>query len=402
MKALLHSVPQGKMIVLDLFADVKPIWKMSSQFYGTPYIWCMLHNFGGNIEMYGIMDSISTGPIDARTSENSTMVGVGMCMEGIEQNPVIYELMSEMAFRSEEVQLMEWIKNYCYRRYGKEVHQLETAWDILYHTIYNCTDSIADHNKDFIVQFPDWDPANENPGGPFVVSNSGSARHILLESDSSPPQAHLWYPTQEVIRALHLFLEAGKDLAESITFRYDLVDLTRQVLSKLANDIFLKAVIAFQRKDLETLDLHSEKFIRLIEEVDQLLATDDNFLLGTWLESAKSLASNPRELGQYEWNARTQITMWFDTTHTNQSKLHDYANKFWSGLLEDYYLPRASTYFTHLQEALRENGTFRLDAWRREWISYSNKWQADTKLYPTKGEGDSLALAKKLYKKYLS
>lgn len=32
-------------------------------------------------------------------------VGVGMCMEGIEQNPVVYELMSEMAFRSEKVNL---------------------------------------------------------------------------------------------------------------------------------------------------------------------------------------------------------------------------------------------------------------------------------------------------------
>lgn len=32
-------------------------------------------------------------------------VGVGMCMEGIEQNPVVYELMSEMAFRNQKVQL---------------------------------------------------------------------------------------------------------------------------------------------------------------------------------------------------------------------------------------------------------------------------------------------------------
>ena len=32
-----------------------------------------------------------------------TQVGVGMCMEGIEQNPVVYELMSEMAFRNDKV-----------------------------------------------------------------------------------------------------------------------------------------------------------------------------------------------------------------------------------------------------------------------------------------------------------
>lgn len=34
----------------------------------------MLHNFAGNIEMYGILDSIATGPIEARVSKNSAMV----------------------------------------------------------------------------------------------------------------------------------------------------------------------------------------------------------------------------------------------------------------------------------------------------------------------------------------
>lgn len=35
---------------------------------------CLLHNFGGNLEMYGILDAISAGPVDARVSRNSTMV----------------------------------------------------------------------------------------------------------------------------------------------------------------------------------------------------------------------------------------------------------------------------------------------------------------------------------------
>jgi len=29
----------GKLVVLDLFAEVKPIWTTSEQFYGVPYIW---------------------------------------------------------------------------------------------------------------------------------------------------------------------------------------------------------------------------------------------------------------------------------------------------------------------------------------------------------------------------
>ncbi|KAK6928768.1 Alpha-N-acetylglucosaminidase, tim-barrel domain [Dillenia turbinata] len=227
--ALLHSVPFGKMIVLDLFADVRPIWKTSSQFYGTPYIWCLLHNFGGNIEMYGIMDAVASGPVDARTSKNSTMVGVGTCMEGIEQNPVIYELMSEMAFRSEKVQVLDWLKTYSLRRYGKVNHQIEAAWEILYKTIYNCTDGIADHNTDFIIKLPDWDPSVDSRGNSFIqnklqilLNANKSTRFSFQEINSNLPQAHIWYSNKEVINALKLFLNARDDFAGSLTYSYNL------------------------------------------------------------------------------------------------------------------------------------------------------------------------------------
>ena len=57
------------------------------------------------------------------------------------------------------------------------------------------------------------------------------------------------------------------------------MDLTRQVLSKLANQVFLDAVTAFKRKDLKALNLHSKKIIQLIKDIDILLTSDDNFYL---------------------------------------------------------------------------------------------------------------------------
>ncbi|OEL20904.1 Alpha-N-acetylglucosaminidase, partial [Dichanthelium oligosanthes] len=430
MKALLHSVPIGKMIVLDLFADVKPIWKMSSQFYGVPYIWCLLHNFGGNIEMYGILDSIATGPIDARTSYNSTMIGVGMCMEGIEQNPVVYELTSEMAFRNKKVEVKDWLKTYSYRRYGQANAEIEKAWRYLYHTIYNCTDRIADHNKDYIVEFPDISPSSfssqlSKRRGMSISSNH--RRFFLSEVSGSLPQPHLWYSTKEAIKALELFLNAGNDFSKSLTYRYDmhpsfmswdqfvpfqllptlflqydLVDLTRQCLSKLANEVYLDALRSYKKKDSNGLNFHTRKFLEIIVDTDTLLAADDNFLLGPWLESAKSLAMTENERKQYEWNARTQVTMWYDNTETEQSKLHDYANKFWSGLLKSYYLPRASKYFGYLTRSLQENRSFQLEEWRKDWISYSNEWQSGKELYAVRATGDALAISRSLYTKYFS
>ena len=57
----LQGVPKGQMIVLDLYAEVRPVWQRTESFYGQPFIWCMLHNFGGNIGFYGDFMSVVSG-----------------------------------------------------------------------------------------------------------------------------------------------------------------------------------------------------------------------------------------------------------------------------------------------------------------------------------------------------
>mmetsp|Transcript_61107 Transcript_61107/g.144304 ORF Transcript_61107/g.144304 Transcript_61107/m.144304 type:complete len:226 (-) Transcript_61107:1050-1727(-) len=52
-EALLSSVPDDSMIVLDLFAEVAPLWKRTGNFFGKMFLWCVLHNYGGNNGLYG-------------------------------------------------------------------------------------------------------------------------------------------------------------------------------------------------------------------------------------------------------------------------------------------------------------------------------------------------------------
>ena len=76
------------------------------------------------------------------------------------------------------------------------------------------------------------------------------------------------------------------------------------------------------------------------------------------------------------------------------------ANRMWSGLIRDYYLPRASIYVKYLNEALHKNTSFAFLNWRREWISLTNEWQAASNQYPTTAEGDAVSIAVTLYEKY--
>ena len=81
------------MIILDLSSDEFPVWSKTNSYYGKPFLWCMVHNYGGVRAIYGNLSTIANDPIEARNTPGNTMVGVGMTPEGIETNPVMYDLM---------------------------------------------------------------------------------------------------------------------------------------------------------------------------------------------------------------------------------------------------------------------------------------------------------------------
>lgn len=92
-KAFLSGVPNDKMIILDLNSEVSPIWSKTQSYFGKPFIWCLLHNYGGIRAIYGNLTRIGTGPVEALNTTGSTMTGVGITPEGIEHNPIVYDLM---------------------------------------------------------------------------------------------------------------------------------------------------------------------------------------------------------------------------------------------------------------------------------------------------------------------
>lgn len=104
---------------------------------------------------------------------------------------------------------------------------------------------------------------------------------------------------------------------------------------------------------------------------------------------------------QFEWNARTQITMWFDNTDDEASLLRDYGNKYWSGMLHGYYGPRAAIYFKFMIQSLERGEGFEMREWRKEWIKLTNEWQSGGGVFSTSSSGDALNISRWLYEKYL-
>ena len=93
---------------------------------------------------------------------------------------------------------------------------------------------------------------------------------------------------------------------------------------------------AHKNKDVITLMSVRTDFIDLLETLEGVLASNQHFLLGKWIEQAKSIpGASSEEAKLYEINAKNQITLWGP-----HGEIKDYAAKQWSGMVEDYYLPR--------------------------------------------------------------
>ncbi len=75
-RAILESVPSGKLLILDLDSTLNEQYTRTNSYYGLqPFIFNDLSNYGGAIGLYGRFDIINNRPHEARNMENSTMVG---------------------------------------------------------------------------------------------------------------------------------------------------------------------------------------------------------------------------------------------------------------------------------------------------------------------------------------
>uniref|UniRef100_A0A8B9PGP1 Alpha-N-acetylglucosaminidase n=1 Tax=Apteryx owenii TaxID=8824 RepID=A0A8B9PGP1_APTOW len=366
-RALLHGVPLGRMIVLDLFAESKPVYQWTESFYGQPFIWCMLHNFGGNHGLFGTVEAINHGPFAARRFPNSTMVGTGLAPEGIEQNDMVYELMNELGWRQEPLDLPSWVVRYAERRYGAPNAAAAKAWQLLLRSVYNCTGVCVNHNHSPLVRRPS------------------------LRMDTE-----VWYNKSDVYEAWRLLLSAGAELGSSPTFSYDLVDVTRQAAQQLVSDYYLSIRQAFQSHSLpDLLTAGGVLVYDLLPELDSLLSSHSLFLLGRWLESARAVATSNREAEQYELNARNQVTLWGP-----DGNILDYANKQLGGLVLDYYGVRWSLFVSALVESLNSGNPFHQDQFNQAVFQLERGFIYNKKRYPSVPVGDTLAISKKIFFKY--
>ena len=401
---MIANLKVGDLLVLDLFSESRQNFKdfctgentsgtgkkdfstsKKEGIYGKhQWLFCLLENFGGNVGLHGRMDQLlnnfylATGKKDTPKQENSSLLtlhsslkGWGFTMEGSENNPVMFELMSELPWRAEKITKEDWIREYCYARYGVHDATIEKAWTLLAQSIYNCPKGNIQqgtHESIFCAR-------------PSLNSYQVSTWSLMSN----------YYDPEDTRQAAILLTSVAEKYRGNNNFEYDLVDICRQALADQGRKQYLKTMADYKSFSRQEFKKDSDRFLKMILLQDKLLGTRPEFRVGRWIEEARSLGKTAEEKDLYEWNARVQITTWGNRNCADNGGLHDYGHKEWQGLLKDFYYLRWSTFMKSLASQLSLQDTPRID-----WYGLEESWTLQKNPYSSKAEGSPIDVAKEV------
>lgn len=379
---MIENLPAGDLIVLDLFAESRPqwgdpesTWYRKEGFGKHDWLYCMLLNYGGNVGLHGKMKHVIDEFYKAKTSSfGKTMKGVGMTMEGSENNPVMFELLCELPWRPARFDKDEWLKNYTVARYGKADKAVQDAWLLLSNTIYNC-------------------PAKNTQQGTHESVFCGRPDYDVYQV-SSWSEMEPYYKPEDIIRAAGIMLSAADRFKGNNNFEYDLIDIVRQAVAEKGRLVYPIMIDAYKAGEKELFAASSQRFLDLILLQDKLLAARPEFKVGTWIEKARNLGTTPEEKDLYEWNARVQVTTWGNRVAADEGGLRDYAHKEWNGLLRDFYYNRWKMWIDRQKAQLNGAPVKAID-----FYAIEEPWTKQTNPYSSQAEGDVIEVAKEVYAK---
>lgn len=383
---IVKAVSKEDLLILDLNGNK---CKQENAFWGYPAIAGNLHNFGGRINMHGDLPLLASNQYATAVEHSPNICGSGLFMESIEQNPVYYDLAFEMPLHRDSVNLEEWLAKYARRRYGAESESAKAAWICLLNTAY----SRGTNGTEF--------------------SSIIAARPALNVKKSGPNAGfHIPYNPTDLLQAETLLLEDADKLGNSRPYRFDLIDVQRQIMSNLGQAIHKKAAKAFLKRDKAAFKLHSERFLALLHDTDVLLRTRPEFNFDRWLASARRWGSTPEEQDLYEKDATALFTIW---GADKDPLIFDYGWKEWAGLIDGYYLKRWTLFYAMLQEHLDNNTRYvedglplthgresfrandfynRLGDWELQYVATPGKVRTPVT------EGNEVETARSMYRKY--
>lgn len=362
-QAFLTGVPKGKMSLLDYYCENVELWKTTDGFYGQPYIWCYLGNFGGNTTLMGNVKESGKRLDNALANGQRNMLGAGSTLEGLDVIQFPYEYLYNKLW-SHSVADSQWIDDLADRHYGGISPSVRKAWHILFNEIY--------------------------------VQVSASMQGVLANfrpslNNNYPERTVLEYPVERLEEVWRLLLDVPH--CDRNELQLDIIAVGRQVLGNRFAAVKMQFDSAYVNRDIPRLKAKACELEELLDDLDCLTSFNGRCSIGQWIDDARELGSTKELKDYYEKNARNLITTW-------GGDINDYASRTWGGLIGDYYARRWSLYINDILAAAEDNKEFDQNAFNEKVSKFEQTWIISTEPIRVPKRTDLLTFCRMLIKKY--
>lgn len=375
LEAMIKAVPENKMVLLDYFCEHTEIWRLTDGFFNAPYIWCYLGNFGGNTQLAAPLLNVSKLLPAAEADPNKrNLTGIGATLEGFGVNDFMYDWLFDYAWNTDAANTDQWIKDYADTRCGNKDPVIESAWTKLLPLIYNSQVSGVGL-------------------GNIIQSEPMLKGHGYYSSFSN-------YDYKSLANILPAFLLANPVSKSNPNYLEDLVRLEKQVLVNLELSFRDSVARAYDAKDEKNFQKYTGLFISLCDNVDTLVSTQHDLLLGNWISQARDFGSTESEKNYYEKDARVLITTWGGDDNVNT----DYAAKDWSGLIATYYKVRWQLFFNYLENTLKQGTEPDMKVFNTQRASFDWEWDSknqSAQSFIKKPAENTFKICEDLYKRWV-
>ena len=319
-RAYLTAIPQDRVSLLDYYTEHTPVWELTDGFYGQPYIFCYLGNFGGNTRLAGpfrkeserITRALSEGGAD----------GIGCTLEGFGLNRWFYEYVMGRAWDTGLAD-DDWLARED-RLHGAP----EGFWKELADSIYlrgSFSEGPLLCGRPCLDGYHSWRVIYQTPYDPATLER-------------------LWDRLRRYPGAR----------------RADVITLGTQVLANRFAPLRDAFTAAYRAGDRDRAARLAADMQDLLQDLDRLAGELPEFRLDKWLKDAESWAASPEEKAYYRHNAWHLITTW-----GTAQNLNDYASRAWNGLISGYYAKRWKLFTDSVLSAMDSGHPFHPEAFHQ-------------------------------------
>ena len=362
LRAYLTAVPQDKLVLLDYFCEKTEVWRTTDGFYGQPFIWCYLGNFGGNTMLVGNINELEKKLSAALEEAGSNMTGIGSTLESFDVSPQIYEYLFDRVWNPQQ-NVHQWISDWCNVRSGSYHHS--DNWRLLIDSVYKDWSFYGLGTQ--LVARPSLEGHGTYYTKPYYSYNNDTLKSICEAFVATlvlePCQGYVGTNGESVFRD---------------AYKYDIVNFFSQWMGNHFMDIRNDFTLAYKNRDIKEMKRQVKLANQLFDDVDALLNTHPAFMLGPWIEDARAWGTTPEEKDYYERQARTLLTVWGGPI------LNDYANRMWGGLVKDYYAKRWNLFFDAVIQAVKDGKDFDEKTFGEELSKFEHAWTLKHTNYPVK------------------